>query len=130
MLNLASCTIKLDSNFHNYVYNIPNDCSSDWLIDLSINQSINKYGHINTERSICAFRSSETSSCATLIDWVLNARQLRKVPLSQLRGGKPAQMVKDGQQDTMHNTMLHDNNVTQLPVKHSSYKNATTGYLI
>jgi len=60
----------------------------------------------------------------------LTARQYRKVHLCQLRG-KPAQSVKDGQRDTMHiNLFLHDNNVTQFTVKHCSYINATTDYLI
>jgi len=41
-------------------------------------------------------------------------------------GGRiPAQSAKDGQQDIMHIT-LHDNNVTQFIVKHSSYINART----
>jgi len=37
--------------------------------------------------------------------------------------------AKDGQRDTMHN-VTHNNNVTQLTVKHSSYTNVTTGYQI
>jgi len=45
-----------------------------------------------------------------LIDWLigeLTARQHRKVNLCQLRGMKPAQSAKDGQRDTMHNTLRY-----------------------
>jgi len=37
----------------------------------------------------------------------LTARQHRKANLCQLRGGKLAQAAKDGQRDTMHNTLRH-----------------------
>jgi len=46
------------------------------------------------------------------------ACQHRKVNLCHLRGGKPAQVAKEGQQDTMHTTLLQNNNVTQVTVKH------------
>jgi len=47
-----------------------------------------------------------------------------------LRGRKPAQSAKDGQRDNAYYLTLHDNNVTQFAVKHSSYTNATTSYQI
>jgi len=55
------------------------------------------------------------------------------INLCQLRGGrKPAQSAKDDQRDIMNAQYLtlHDNNVTQSTVIHSSYTKATTSYLI
>jgi len=46
-------------------------------------------------------------------------------------GGKLAQAAKDNQRDTMYNTLRYTIQiVTQSTVEHSSYINATTGYLI
>jgi len=56
--------------------------------------------HVNTESSICA-----------------NCEE-----------GKLTQSAKDGERYTMHT--LHDDNVAQFTVKHSSYIKATKGYLI
>jgi len=50
------------------------------------------------------------NSLIMMIDWligVLTARQHRKVNLCQLGGRKPAQSAKDGQRDTMHNTLRY-----------------------
>jgi len=43
------------------------------------------------------------------------AYQCRKVNISQLRGGKPAQLAKGGQRDTMHNTLCHTIIITLAP---------------
>ena len=46
--------------------------------------------------------------------------------------GKPTQVAKDGQRDYERQFIILNtlHNVIQFTIKHSSYKNATTGYLI
>jgi len=88
----------------------------------------------NTNRTLESSRVSPSNAIRLVQDLIdcLTARQHRKVNLYQLRGRKPDQSAKDGQRDTMHNKYLtlHNNIVTQFAVKHSSYTNATNGYLI
>jgi len=68
----------------------------------------------------------------TNVDWFLNGTSThRKVNLSKLWGRETDSVGK--RLPTRYNTyylVLHDNNATQFTVKHSSYINTTTGYLI
>jgi len=64
-----------------------------------------------------------------LVDCLFNGTSTQKghfVPTAG--GGKLAQSAKDGQQDAMHIALRY--NVTRFTVKHYSYINTTTGYLI
>jgi len=64
-----------------------------------------------------------------LIDWLFNTETSI---FANCWGRKPDQSAKYGQRDTMHNTSRYTTAlyVTRFVVKHSSYTNATTGYLI
>jgi len=67
-----------------------------------------------------------------LIDWLFNGTSTQKGQFVPTAGGdylSRLRMANEIQCTLPYVTPLQDNNVTQFTVKHSSYMNATTGYL-
>jgi len=74
---------------------------------MQLQQYLYKWSFLTTIKQGERVRSAAFLTIDWLNDWCLMACQHRKVKLCQMWGREPAQSAKDGQQDTMHNTLRY-----------------------
>jgi len=88
-------------------------------------------GHGQSENSRRAGKHPWQLLEVVLIDWLFNGTSTQKGQFVPTAGeGNRLSRLSMAKRYTAYYITLHDNNVTQFTAKHSSYINATTGYLI
>jgi len=107
------------------IFNNINPLFSEYQTNRGIHQELISKVQLNISRLTTCMIALTRDKTEWLVDRCLTARQHRKVNLCQQRRGTPAQTAKDGQRDTMQDTLIYtmtmEHSITLQLHKHNNW---------